>query len=44
MVSLEFTSKMTGQHMMMPRWQKCVTMTKASLPLAVEPNFALATI
>ena len=35
MVSLEFTSKMTGQHMMMPRWQKCVTMTKASLPLAV---------
>ena len=35
MVSLEFTSKMTGQHMMMPRWQKCVTMTKASLPLAL---------
>ena len=35
MISLEFTSKMTGQQMMMPRWQKCVTTTKASLPIAV---------
>ena len=26
---------MTGQHVMLPRWQKCVSMTKASLPIAV---------
>ena len=35
MISLEFTSKMTGQQRMMPRWQKCVSMTKASLPNAM---------